>query len=308
MAKKKRKADIDFNIGGQAVFEGVMYRGKKFWSLAVRKPEGDIVRSTYPLTAKYATSKWSKLPFIRGLVMLIDAMYLGFKALQISANQAFGEEVEISKKEFGFSTFFAILVVVGLFVLFPLWLAKMGVGVQTAANSYLFSTIEGLVRLLLFVLYLVGISFMPDIRRVFQYHGAEHMVIHAFEHGETLNAKNAKRYCPLHVSCGTSFIIFVLLIMIVLHAFIRGNFVVAFLIRLALVPVVAGISYEIIRIARKYEESLLVSVISFPGLAVQKLTTRKPDLKQLEVAVESLEELLVAEGVKKSPSGEEMKI
>ncbi len=190
-----------------------------------------------------------------------------------------------------------MLVAVSLFVLLPLYLTKLVFGPQTQQNSLAFSAFEGFLRLLFFVGYIVAISLMKDIRRVFQYHGAEHMIIHAFETEGTTEPENAQKYSPLHISCGTSFLVFVLLIMIVLHTFIRGPFLLAFFIRLLLVPVVAAISYEIIRFARKREDSLIVKAISLPGLLVQKLTTREPDLSQLEVAAQSLNELLKAEGM-----------
>lgn len=293
----QRKADVEFNIGGQAVIEGVMFRGKNNWSVAVRKPDGSIAAESFPLKLKYSLWKIARLPFLRGFFVLIDTIYLGYRALEYSASRAFEDEVEISGKEFGLTAVFAVVVAVVFFILLPLWSARLAVGEQTSANSFIFSLVEGLVRLAVFVIYLAAISLMPDIRRVFQYHGAEHKVIHAFEHEGRVEPEVSKRFSPLHVSCGTSFIIFVLIIMIILHTFIRGPFLIAFLIRLALVPFVAGISYEIIRFARKHENSIFVYLLSIPGLLVQKLTTREPDDDQLEVAAESLKALLEAEGI-----------
>lgn len=297
MSKEHLSKKVDFNIGGQAVFEGVMFRGKNRWSIAVRKPDGEIVAESFDLKGVSFRSRYGKVPVVRGVLLLVDTLSLGFKAIKYAAEKAFDEEVEVSNTVFTLNLIIALALAVFLFVLLPLWTAKFVVGTQTASNSLLFSTIEGLVRLFVFILYLIAISFMPDMRRVFQYHGAEHKVIHAFEHGESLEPESAIRYSPLHVSCGTSFIIIVLIIMVFIHAFIRGNFFISFLIRLSLIPVVAGISYEIIRFARKHEGNPLVMLFSAPGLLVQKLTTREPDITQLEVATTALKELLKAEGL-----------
>jgi uncharacterized protein YqhQ len=237
---------------------------------------------------------------LRGIFVLLDSLYLGYKALEYSAANAVEEEVRIEGKEFGISGVVAVLIAILIFVLLPLYLTKLAVGPQTAQNSFVFSFVEGFLRLTFFIGYLLAISLMEDIRRVFAYHGAEHMVIHAFEHEGTIDPKRASAYSPLHLSCGTSFLIFVLLIMIVLHAFIRGPFFVSFFLRLLLIPLVAGLSYEIIRFARRHEDYFLVKFISVPGLLVQKLTTRKPDFEQLEVASHSLKILLEAEGIKYS--------
>lgn len=297
MKKEILNAEQKFNIGGQAVIEGVMFRGKNFWSVAVRREDGSIKSDVFPLNLRYQKSRISKLPFFRGVFILMDSLYLGYKALEYSAANAFDENVKIQEKEFGFAGFFAAFIAVVLFVLIPLFATKYLVGAQTSKNSFLFSLIEGFIRLSIFIFYLLAISISKDIQRVFAYHGAEHMVIHAFEHEGVIDPKRALQYSPLHLSCGTSFIVFVLLIMIVLHAFIKGPLLLAFAIRLLLVPVVAGISYEFVRFARRHEEFLLVKILSIPGLLVQKLTTRKPDLSQLEVASHSLKVLLDSEKI-----------
>jgi uncharacterized protein YqhQ len=297
LSRKKTQADINFNIGGQAVIEGVMFRGKNYWSVAVRKEDGTIVSDYFPLKLRYQKSRISRLPFFRGVFVLLDSIYLGYKALEYAASHAFEEDVKIESREFGLSGLAAVFIAVFIFVLLPFYLTKLIVGPQNAQNAFLFSFVEGLLRLIFFVGYIAGISLMKEIRRVFEYHGAEHMVIHAFEHESTVDPKKAEKYSPLHLSCGTSFLVFVLIIMIILHAFIRGPFLIAFLIRLLLIPVVAGISYEIIRFARRHEESRIVKLISLPGLLIQKLTTRTPDIKELEVASASLKTLLDAEGI-----------
>lgn len=306
MSREHPYKKVDFHIGGQAVFEGVMFRGKNRWSIAVRRPEGEIISESFNLKGISFRSRYGKMPVVRGVLLLFDTLSLGFKAIKYAANKAFGEEVEVGGASFTVNLLVALVLAIGLFVLLPLWTAKFAVGPQTSENSFLFSVIEGGVRLFVFLLYLVFVSLMPDIRRVFQYHGAEHKVIHAFEHGEPLEADAAWRYSPLHISCGTSFIIIVLIIMIFLHTFIRGNFLVSFLIRLSLIPVIAGISYEIIKFARKYDGNPLVMVFSLPGLFVQKLTTREPDVHQMEVAVTALKELLKAEGLVEEKKEEEV--
>lgn len=297
LSRKKTQADINFNIGGQAVIEGVMFRGKNYWSVAVRKEDGSIVSDYFPLKLRYQKSRLSQLPFLRGVFVLLDSIYLGYRALEYASSHAFDDDVKIEGKEFGISGLVALLIAVFIFVLLPFYLTKLIVGPQSAQNAFLFSFVEGLFRLIFFVGYIVGISLIKEIRRVFEYHGAEHMIIHAFEHEASIDPLKAEKYSPLHLSCGTSFLVFVLIIMIILHAFIRGPFLIAFFIRLLLIPVVAGISYEIIRFARKHEESKIVRLISFPGLLIQKLTTRKPDIDELEVASVSLKTLLDAEGI-----------
>jgi uncharacterized protein YqhQ len=294
------------SYGGQAVLEGVMFRGRDHWSIAVRRPDGTIATEAFYLERNVMRTRFWKIPILRGVLMLYDTLALGFRALQYSAERAFPDEVEVSGKDFAFSSVVAVVLAIGLFVLLPLYGTRLVVGPQTASNSFAFSALEGLLRLTVFVGYLGAISLMPDIRRVFQYHGAEHQTIHAYESGRPLTAEEAARFSPLHVSCGTSFLVLVLLIMVILHAFIRGPFLVAFLIRLALVPVVAGLSYELIRIFRSHEDNLLVKMVSAPGLLVQRLTTRRPDLPQLEVAVESLKALLeVEQGRSVAPGGSE---
>lgn len=297
MERKKIDAEQKFSIGGQAVIEGVMFRGKNFWSIAVRREDGSIITETFPLNLRFHKSRISRIPFLRGFFVLVDTLYLGFKALSYSAKHAYEEEVSLEARDFGIATFVAVLLAVFLFVVLPLYGAKLIVGAGGQAGGFLFSAVEGILRLAVFVGYLLSISISPDIRRVFAYHGAEHMVIHAFEHEGTIDPGPAKKYSPLHLSCGTSFIIFVLIIMIFLHAFITGPFYVALLKRLLLIPIVAGISYEIIRFARRHENSSLVKLISLPGLLVQKLTTRIPDDTQLEVASLSLKSLLEAENI-----------
>lgn len=297
MEKKRLDAEIKFNIGGQAVIEGVMFRGRNYWSVAVRKEDGSIVSDTFPLNLKYQKSRISKLPFLRGFFVLLDSIYLGYRALEYAAKNAFEEDVGFEEKDFGLAGVVALVVAVVLFVLAPLYGARLLLGTQTQESGIVFSLLEGLLRVVIFVGYILAISLWEDVRRVFAYHGAEHMIIHAFEHEGTVDPDKASKYSPLHLSCGTSFIIFVLLIMIVFHAFIRGPFLVAFLIRLLLIPFVAGISYEIIRFARRHENLLIVKAISVPGLLIQKLTTRVPKKDQLEVASESLKALLDVERI-----------
>lgn len=294
---RKVDAEQKFSIGGQAVIEGVMFRGRNHWSVAVRKEDGSIIAETFPLNLRFHGSKISRVPFLRGFFVLADTLYLGFKALSFSAKHAYEEEVSLEGRDFGIATAMALVIAVLLFVVLPLYGAKLIVGTGKESGGFLFSAVEGILRLTIFVGYLLSISISPDIRRVFAYHGAEHMVIHAFEHEGTVDPESAKKYSPLHLSCGTSFIIFVLIIMIFIHTFIKGGFILALLQRLIIIPVVAGISYEIIRFARRHEDSLFVKLISLPGLLVQKLTTRIPEDSQLEVASVSLKSLLEAENI-----------
>ena len=291
----------EFYYGGQAVIEGVMMRGERRVAVAVRNPDGEIVVHEEPLPEKVYRSRWSKLPFLRGLVLLWDALVLGTKALMWSADVAIGEEEEDAQ---GFSGpvawgTVAISLIIGtaIFFLLPTTVAHLS-ETYLGLSKYASAILEGFFRLFLFIAYLVAIARSEDIRRVFMYHGAEHKTINAYEAGETLTPENVARYTTLHTRCGTSFLLFVVLISIVL--FIPLQFDVwwmRLLSRLVLIPVVAGISYEVLRISTRYQSNPLMKLIIWPGLAMQRLTTREPTLDMLEVAIHALAPVLAADGL-----------
>jgi uncharacterized protein YqhQ len=287
-----------FYYGGQAVIEGVMMRGRKTMAVAVRAPDGEIRLHEEPLTAAIYTRKWGQWPFVRGIKMLWDALGLGMRALLWSADVSMGEQedVKFSGPVAWTTVAGSLLVAVGLFFLLPTviarWLTPLGSGGLGV------SVVEGVVRLGLFMLYLWGISFMPDIRRVFAYHGAEHKTINAYEAGAPLTARSVARFSTSHTRCGTSFLLSVMVIAILVFApFHFDNVLLRLASRLLLIPVVAGIAYEFMRFTAGHVENRLVSLVIAPGLALQRLTTREPDEKMLECAIAALEPVLAADGI-----------
>ncbi len=282
-------------IGGQAVFEGVMMRGKHFWVVAVRNPANEILIKEEKIPESIANSRFFKLPFIRGVFVLFDTVVLGWKALNFSL-QVFEEEAPSEKEMYG-ALFLALLIIIGVFILIPAGVSQYLIGFFTLLkNPILRNLIEGLIRISLFLGYLVAISLISDIKKVFQYHGAEHKSINSFEKLGKIDLETATQFSRFHVSCGTSFIILSLVVMIVIYTFLDvKSFFLRFLLRLALLPIVVGISYEIIKLARRFQESWFVKLIAFPGLAMQYLTTREPERPQLEVAFASLSRLVELE-------------
>ena len=294
--------------GGQAVIEGVMMRGQKSMAVAVRNPQGEIVVHEEPLTAKIYTSNWGKWPFVRGLTMLWDALGLGIRALMWSADVAIQEE-EGQKVEFNgpvaWTTVAASLVfAIGLFFLLPTFVSKW-LATFFNDNAGVDALLEGAIRLVLFVVYLWAIGFMPDIRRVFGYHGAEHKTINAYEAGEELTVANVQRYSVQHTRCGTSFLLYVLVLSILLFAPLTFSWieqtwlalVLRFITRLLLIPVVASLAYEMIRFSADHETNPLMHLLIMPGLLLQKLTTREPDDTMVECAIAALQPVLATDGV-----------
>jgi uncharacterized protein YqhQ len=274
-------------VGGQAIIEGVLMMGKKI-VIAVRNEKGEIVKEEL---GKIKNKKVLKIPFVRGLFSLFYSMYFGLKGLDRSAEIATGEEMK--KSETFFSIFIAIVVGIGLFVMLPVFLTGL-LGVKD--DEFLFSLVEGFIRLGLFLLYVWIISFMKDVKRVFQYHGSEHKTIHAYENGDELTVENVKKYSTIHPRCGTNFVMIFLIVAIILFS-IFGiyrplSWVERIVIRIVLIPVVASVSYELLKLFDKFP---FLRFLSFPGLLLQKLTTAEPDEKQIEVAIESLKFALEGE-------------
>lgn len=295
--------------GGQAVIEGVMMRGRKAMSVAVRNPQGEIVLHEEPLTAKIYTSKWGQWPFVRGLALLWDALGLGMRALMWSADVALQEEGDEEPTEFGGPVAWTTIATslafaIGLFFLLPTFASKWAAGFFND-HAVIDAFFEGAIRLVLFIAYLWAISFMPDIRRVFGYHGAEHKTINAYEAGEILTVANVQKYSVQHTRCGTSFLLYVLVISIVLFAPLTFAWIeqawlallLRFVTRLLLIPVVAGIAYEIIRFSAAHDKHPLMRALITPGLLLQKMTTREPDDSMVECAIAALEPVLAADGI-----------
>ncbi|GAQ95774.1 uncharacterized conserved protein YqhQ [Thermodesulfovibrio aggregans] len=282
----------DITIGGQAVIEGVMMKSKEGWAVAVRNPEGEIVIKSEKLKKP---SMLAKIPLVRGFFILIETLWLGMKAIDFSSKIVFKEE-KSSPWSLALSLFLASVIGVILFILLPLYLTKLsGYFISMiSTNSFVFNLIDGILRVFVFIGYVLVISMLSMMRRIFAYHGAEHKVINAYEAGETLTAENVEKYSRLHVRCGTSFIFIVLVISILVFSMIPSSwsFVLKALSRVILLPLIAGVSYEILKISARWRNNIVGRVITFPGLIFQKITTREPDIEQIEVACQSLKAVL----------------
>ncbi|MCM1046481.1 MAG: DUF1385 domain-containing protein [Candidatus Gastranaerophilales bacterium] len=283
-------------IGGQAVLEGVMMKNGDKYAVAVRKPDGEVAVEVSHFQGVLPGSKIKKIPFIRGIFNFIDSMWLGSRALNYSAevyeeepaDEKAGQEASKSEKLLmGFVTVVSVVIAVGIFVVLPYFLASL-LG-DYIRNSSLMTIVEGVIRIVIFLAYVVGISAMKDIRRLYQYHGAEHKCINCIEKGRPLTVHNVMRSSRLHRRCGTSFIFFVLFVSIILFFFIRvDNVAEKVALRILLMPVVAGISYELIRLAGR-SNNIIVRILSAPGMLIQRLTTKEPDQQMAEVAIASVE-------------------
>jgi uncharacterized protein YqhQ len=287
-------------IGGQAVLEGVMMRSPSNWALAVRKPDGEIAEVIRPIRSPMARHRFFRLPVIRGIVALGESLAIGFRALAISANYAAqeeGEDGEVSTELSRGAMIFAFAIAIG----FAVMLFKVTPALLTSwlpiETTGAFVVVEGLIRVTIFILYLSLISLLPDLRRVFQYHGAEHKAINALEAGAELTPERVQRYSLIHPRCGTAFLLWVMVIAIFVFAFV-GQPVWYWLIasRILLLPVIAGIAYELIRFAGKRSDNRLLMTLLAPGLWLQRLTTREPTLDQIEVSIRALKEVLRLEG------------
>lgn len=287
-----RKRTNYSGIGGQAVLEGIMMKNKDRYAVAVRKPNGEIAVELENTQGLLSGQKWKELPFIRGVFNFIESLMLGMKSLNFSASIYDGdEEKEGSGKgdkiATALVTVFSLVLAVGIFIVLPYYLSSLFS--ESLQNESVKALIEGGFRMGIFILYILLISIMKDIRRLFRYHGAEHKCINCIERGRPLTVRNVMQSSRLHKRCGTSFLFFVFFVSIILFFFIRlENPVLRVLLRILLMPVVAGISYEIIRLAGR-SDNILVKIISLPGMGIQMLTTRKPDKSMVEVAIAAVE-------------------
>jgi uncharacterized protein YqhQ len=292
-------------IGGQAVLEGVMMRGASNWSVAIRKPDGDIAQVSRPVRSAMARHWVLRLPIVRGVVALGESLTIGFRALAISANYAALEErkdgdeaaaeeieTELSRGALIFAFAIAIGFALILFKVTPALITDW-IGIEAGW----FVIVEGLIRVTIFVAYLVLISLLPDLRRVFQYHAAEHKAINAYEAGEELEPERVQKFSLIHPRCGTAFLLWVMVIAIFVFAFFgRPAWYWLIASRILLLPVIAGLAYELIRFAGKHTDNRIVLTVLAPGLWLQRLTTREPTLDQLEVSIRALREVLALEG------------
>ena len=299
---KKKKTTHYSGIGGQAVLEGVMMKNKDDYAVAIRKPNGEIEVEVDVYRGVLHDSALKKIPFIRGIFNFLDSMILGMKTINYSASFYEDEEAEETKLDkalnkmsggraekilMGVTTAVSIVIAIAVFMLVPYFLSTLLV--QYIRNDSLLAIIEGIIRILIFVIYIVAISLMKDIHRLYQYHGAEHKCINCVENGRPLTVHNVMRSSRIHKRCGTSFMFLVVFVSIILFFFIRvQNPALRVVLRIALVPVIAGISYEIIRLAGR-SDNIFVKIISAPGMWLQRLTTKEPDREMAEVAIKSVE-------------------
>ena len=291
MTEKKPQPAL---YGGQAVIEGVMIRGRRTVALACRKPNGEIYRYREALRSPLVRSRVARFPFVRGVVVLWESLSYGIRMLMKSADVQLEHEEQLGK---GGNTLIMGVALVGALLLF-IGVPYLATSLARAAieNSVVLNVTEGLIRLALLIGYLIAISFLPDVRRVFAYHGAEHMTIHAFEHGDPLTPARIEPYPTAHPRCGTAFLLLVVVISIVIFAFLpRVNLLVDLIVRLALVIPVASISYEALRLGAAHERSPVMRLLVAPGLLLQRVTTRRPDARMIEVAVASLEEAIAGD-------------
>src|SRR6478672_7672088 len=302
------------NVGGQAVLEGVMMRGASNWAVAVRKPDGDIAEVHQPIKSPMARHWVFRLPVIRGVVALGESLSIGFRALAISASYAAAEEAKEGEESEEVNTeltrtqlIFAFAIAIG----FALLLFKVSPALITdwiGINAGWFVLVEGLIRVTIFVLYLVLISLFPDLRRVFQYHAAEHKAINAYEAGEELEPETVQRHSLIHPRCGTAFLLWVMVIAIFVFAFFgRPAWYWLIATRILLLPVIAGIAYELIRFAGKHTDNTYLMALLAPGLWLQRLTTREPSLDQIEVSIRALQQVLALEG-RESPEARRVEV
>jgi len=294
------------NIGGQAVIEGVMIRGPSKYVVAVRKKSKIVSKIGNIPLKKYA---FLKLPFVRGFINLADMMVIGIKSLMWSAEQT-NEEEKLGKNELAWTLLISIGFVILFFIALPYLLTSF-LGIAEEKKPLLFNLVDGAIRILLFLAYLFGISFMKDVKILFQYHGAEHKAIHCYEHGKKLTASNIKKFTTLHPRCGTSFLLIVFIVSILVFSILPSIFLfyypdfsgmnawyrrgILFPVRILLIPLIAGISYEILKLSDKHQKNPIFKIVTVPGLALQKITTKEPNAKQVQVAISSLNQLLKIE-------------
>jgi uncharacterized protein YqhQ len=295
-----------FSYGGQALIEGVLMRGRDAVAVAIRHPDGSIVTATEGLDSPLHRSRYGRLPFVRGLIVLYDTLVVGFRWLTRSATvAASGEGVELGRGSVAIMIVVAVGLGIGIFLLLPLLLAQLTIRGPFAGalapisggSPVIEHFLEGGLRLFIFVGYLLLISRAPDVRRVFRYHGAEHMTIHALEHGDPLTRDAIRRYPTAHPRCGTEFILVVVVVSIFAFSLLAGqSLVVSIAGRVAFIPVIAAVSYELLRFGAKHRSNPLIRAIFMPGIWLQLITTRQPDEAMIDVAIVSMEQALVADG------------
>jgi uncharacterized protein YqhQ len=281
------KEEPSLAFGGQAVIEGVMIRSKKYMVTCVRQPNEEIVTNVEEIKSVSERHKVLRLPFLRGILALFETLYIGIKGLSFSANASLEEEEKLDSKEIVVAVIVALALAIFLFSVLPfLLIIPLGLG------GVVFYVAEGVIRLAILLLYLASMSFVGEFKRLFQYHGAEHTAINAYEAGVELNVSNTKEFSRFHPRCGTSFIFIVALISILFFSIIPNSGLLSQLAyRILLIPVIAAVSYEVLKLSDRYKKSKIMKVLLAPGLGLQYLTTRKPDEKMIEVALEAVKKV-----------------
>ena len=283
----KEKEEPSLAFGGQAVIEGVMIRSKKHMVTCVRQPNDKILTNVEEIKSVSERHRVLRLPFLRGIVALFETLYIGVKGLYFSANASLEEEEKINPKEIVLTVVVALALAIFLFSVLPFLLTTpLGLG------GVVFNVVEGVIRLAILLLYLASISLVGEFKRVFQYHGAEHTAINAYEAGVELNVSNAKEFSRFHPRCGTSFIFIVALISILFFSIMPDlGFLMRLVYRILFIPVIGAVSYEVLKLSDRYKKSKIMKVLLAPGLGLQYLTTRKPDEKMIEVALEAVKKV-----------------
>jgi uncharacterized protein YqhQ len=285
-----------YAYGGQALMEGVLMRGRDAIAVALRHPDGRIVTATERLDSGLHGKRWAKWPFVRGLVVLYETLVIGTRWLIRSANvQAQEDDVELGKGSVVVMLVVTLVAAIAIFSLLPLFVSS--VATADVDNGWAQPVVEAIIQVGIFLGYLTLVSRTPDIHRVFQYHGAEHMTIHALEAGDPLTVDEVRKYPTAHHRCGTEFLVVLIMLSIVVFAFVgKQPLPIMILSRLVLIPVLAAVGYEILRIGARYRRNPLVKVIMYPGILVQMITTKRPEDDMIEVAITSMQEALVADG------------
>jgi uncharacterized protein YqhQ len=286
----KGKKEPSLAFGGQAVMEGVMMRSKDHLVVCVRQPNNEIVTKTEELHSLSEKYSFLKLPFLRGILALFETLYSGIKGIYFSANAAFGddEEESLNPKEIAVVVAVAICLSILLFSVTPFFLTSL----LNFGGGVVFNIVEGIVRLSFLLAYLAAVSLVGDFKRIFQYHGAEHTAINAYESGVELNVENARKYSRFHARCGTSFLLIVTSISILFFSIMpSADYLVRLSYRVVLIPVISAVSYELLKLSDRYRDSRIMRVLVAPGLALQHLTTRQPDDEMIEVAIKAVKEV-----------------
>ncbi len=295
------------NVGGQAVIEGVMMRGKTHVAVAVRQPDGEINVDVRPVNSISDRYPILKKPFLRGVVSLVESLVMGMKALAYSAQVSGDEDEKLDSKEMALTIAVSAGLAILLFIVIPTW--SMRFLTDITQDHMALNLAEGVLRMVIFLAYIAGISSMNDIQRVFQYHGAEHKTIYTYEAGLPLKVENVRPFSTLHPRCGTNFLMIVMLISMFIFTFLGWpSLWERIASRIVLMPVIAGVSYELIRYAGAHTDNPLVRIAITPGLLLQKLTTRQPDDSQIEVAIASLKAVVPPEDLAPEPEAAEEKL